>query len=279
MHPSSKSLRRALVLLAPISFILQAGCATAPQPVPSTEIRQQFGTVAIAPAQYVPQTGFIATLDRRSKTGGAIEGARIGLQAGFLIYLIMWPNTSTIPIVAAGIAGAAMGASQAMSSEKVQEFEDAINRFAKKQDAQRTLRESLAALIQKESWIKLSTTNVNGPITSTETPAYSAVDATDINTVLEVGISGIGFMDSTLISHVCQHTTEDSLALVMNAYVRVVHVSDGTQLFVRTYSYESPCHDFVQWMENDGQLLTEGFKMAYGDIAARMNDDVFLLPR
>ncbi len=77
-------LRRALTRLAVISMVIQTGCATtSPPPVPSMEVRQRLGMIAIVPAQYAPRTNFAAFA--KSKPAGVARGAALGGAGGTLV--------------------------------------------------------------------------------------------------------------------------------------------------------------------------------------------------
>ncbi len=54
---------------------MTCGCATAPAP-PAAEVRQGLGAVAIAPAQYTPQSNF--STYATGKSAGAARGAAEG---------------------------------------------------------------------------------------------------------------------------------------------------------------------------------------------------------
>jgi len=81
--------RFTLFCLAAVALVLQYGCATTVPSVPSQAARDSFGVVAVAPAQYAPQSN--VSISWRHKKGATIK--QVALEAG--------GGTATTALVAA----------------------------------------------------------------------------------------------------------------------------------------------------------------------------------
>ena len=273
---------------------IASGCAMAPSP-PSTEIRERLGAVAIAPAQYVPQSNF-ATF-AKSKPAGAAKGATEGA-AGSALLLGALGATATgyaavtlafmapYVIVVTAAATAAHGARTALPAEKAQEIETTLNDALAKLDAQRELAERLAAIVKSETWVQLSPVEAKGPAGMTDSPAYAALGPAGVDTVIEIAVREIGL-------HRCESVDiygnpndlrcppgfrrKAMVSLYMLARARLVRVSDGAEIFARQFRYASAHRDFAQWAADGGQMLASEFEGAYRAIAERINDELLLV--
>jgi len=284
MHPDSNFFRCTLAWLALIQLAIQSGCVSAP-PVPTMEVRQQFGTVAIVPAQYVPRTN-LATF-AKSKPAGAAKGAALGGGVS-AVAALAFANPYTMILVpfitvVATASGAVAGAVGSLSSEKVQELESTVDAGIAKLDAQHALAEHVSSAVQKESGIRLRGVDAKGPAAGAERPVYASLQSVGVDSVLEVAVSEMGFEDSGcgLITGwnyaFCRDKTRNSLMFFMLARARLVRVSDGAELFARQFRYHSPWREAAQWVANDAQLFTAEVDGAYRDLAERMKDEAFLV--
>lgn len=275
------------------AIAILSGCAEAPYP-PSAQTRQKLGTVAIAPAQYVPQSNF-ATF-AKSKPAGAAKGAAesaltstvvlgalgataTGYAAAALAFMAPYV------IVAAAAASAAQGARTALPAEKAQEIESTLNDTLAKLDAQRALADRLTAIVGSEPWADLRRVDAKGPAAAKDSPSYAALGPAGVDTVIEIGVREIGF-------HRCESfdiygapndlrcppdfRRKPMVSLYLLAHAKLVRVSDGTELFAREFGYASPHRDFAQWAAGDGRLLAAEFERAYRELAERINDELLL---
>jgi hypothetical protein len=273
-----------LMSLGVISLLSQTGCASAP---PLTkEAREQFGTMVIVPARYIPKTNF-ATF-AKSKPAGAAQGAAAGGGMITLTAVVSASNPYTailLPFVAVvgTVTGGVAGAVGSLPEKNVQAIEFTLNHAVGKLDAQHALAERLTAIVRQENWIRLHSVDAAGPNDATDSPTYSALQAAGIDTVLEVAVIEIGFQDSgcgfvgPINYFFCRDKTPTTLRFFVDAKARLVRVSDGTTLFAQRFSYQSPWHEAAQWQANDGQLLAAEIESAYRNIADRINDEVILI--
>lgn len=277
-----------------VTLAIVSGCVVAPSP-PSAEMREKLGAVAIAPAQYVPQSNF-ATF-AKSKPAGAAKGAAESA-AGSTILFVALGATATgyaavalafmapYVIVVAAAASAAQGARTALPAEKAREIESTLSDALAKLDAQRALADRLTAIMKDETWVQLRPVDAKGPAAVNDAPAYSALGPAGVDTVVEIGVREIGF-------HRCESLDiygnpndlrcppdfrrKPMVSLYMLAQARLVRVSDGTVLFARQFGYASPHRDFARWAASDGRMLVAEFERAYREIAERINDELLLL--
>lgn len=277
-----------------VALVIASGCGVAPSP-PSMELREKLGVVAIAPAQYVPQSNF-ATF-AKSKPAGAAKGAAASA-AGTTILFGALGATATgyaavtlafmapYVIVVAAAATAAQGARTALPAEKAQEIESTLNEALAKLDAQRALAERLTPIVKSETWVQLSPVEAKGPAGMTDSPTYAALGPAGVDAVIEIAVREIGFHRCETVDIYLNPNDlrcppdfrrKPIVSLTMLARARLVRVSDGTELFAREFRYASPHRDFAQWAADGGLILAAEFERAYRGIAERINDELLLV--
>src|SRR5512134_2408936 len=178
-------------------------CATVPAP-PAAEVRSRLGTAAIAPAQYQPQSNFSTYAAGRS--AGAAKGVAEGAFGGALVMGAAIASTGGMAaaafafiapyyIVTAAAASSVAGAMKSLPAEKVQEFESALNDTLARLDVQHALADRLARVMSSETSPQLRAVDAKGPTLVGETPTYADLRSAGVDTVVEVGVTRIGFVE------------------------------------------------------------------------------------
>ncbi|HZP93388.1 MAG TPA: hypothetical protein VFB20_10970 [Burkholderiales bacterium] len=290
--------RRARLGLTAVLLVIVSGCATMAPPAPALETKEKAiekrGTVAIVPAQYLPQSNFRAFAGSKpagvtksaaiaaAETASAIDlAAATGTGAAALSFLAPYA------LATGAIFGAVAGSAVPLPAETAQEIETGIGRSLAKLDAQRALADRLGAIVKKETWVPLRAVDAKGPAAANESPTYAALVSAGVDTVIETAVREIGFhrCDPLWLGGVepdgarCppDHRRKPTVSLIMLAQARLVRVADGTALLVRQFRYASPHRGFAQWAANDGRLLVEEFERAYRELAERVNDELLLV--
>ena len=293
MRSSRQFVRRSLSLVVAASVFLHSGCVTVAPPVPPATVGANLGVVAIASAQYVPTSNFVTFA--KGSGAGAMKGAAImgGTTVG-VTAIVATSAAGTIAYPAVILAGVLMtassmvvggveGAKAAVPIETAATVESAINRAVAGLDTQNKLAGQVTALVQRESWIRLSTANPAGPASAEARPDYTSLQSAGINSVLELAVTEIGFETCgsefvRRMSSGCQESPNKRMVdLFMAAQVRLVRVTDGTELYTRRIHYKSARREIPRWVEKDGQLLAEEIEHAYRELAERVRDEVLLV--
>lgn len=279
-------LSRAVVWFGLPFLVFQSGCAIPPS-VPTTETRERLGTVAIVPARYVPESNFITFA--KGRLAGAGKGAARGAAA---VLAVGVPATILTSGIAAGIIafqtvlysglaaapGAVAGAMEAVPREKAKEIEQAIANAIVHLEAQQMLARHLATVAEKEPIVHARTATVTGPAALEDHPSYGELKTADIDSVLEIAVVEIGFESCPHSYYSCPDAAKEQLVgLYVKSRARLVRVADGSELYARTFWYESRPRKFHDWAANGGQPLAEAFELGWRDLAGRIVDELFLI--
>jgi hypothetical protein len=188
-------------------------------------------------------------------------------------------------IVTMAAAHSVAGAMKSLPAEKVQEIESALNDTLVRLDVQRALADRLAQIMSSETSLQLRAVDAKGPASVGETPTYADLRSAGVDTVVEVGVTRIGFVRCETgiyptyddVNCPPEAKTKPMVSLNVLARSRLVRVSDGEVLADRRFGYSSPHRDFDRWIAADGRLLVEGFEDAYADLAGQVTDELFLV--
>lgn len=273
--------------------VMICSCATAPAS-PAVEVRQGLGVVTVAPAQYTPQSNF--STYAAGKSAGAARGAAEGAAGGALVMGAAIAGTGGIAaavfafmapyyILATTAFFGVQGAIKSLPAEQVQEIESTLSDTLATLDAQRALADHLSRTMGSETWLQLRPGEAKGPTSEDENPDYSALRSAGIDTVVEIGVTQIGFVRcerDMLEPHddaTCPPESRDEpmVSLYMQARARLVRVSDGVAQADRTFRYSSPHRSFERWMADGGRLLVGEFDSAYRDLAGQVTDELLLV--
>jgi hypothetical protein len=308
MRHRSASIKLVLIWIAAAILAVQTGCATSRQPgsyeyapidyfsrsappVPTMAVRQGIGTIAIAPAQYAPDSNFAAFAE--GPLAGAVKGGAtyggLTLFAGAAAFALT-PGAAAIAPVAVilvtinaaanAAAGGVLGAMEAESTGKAQEFRSVIADAVARLYAQNALAARLASEVQKEARENLSAAEAAGPTAPDECPGYAQLRGAGIDTVLEVAIAEIGFggCGKGFLAKKCAGGSDKSLVyLFMIGRLRLVRVVDGAELYANEFRYDSPPRELAHWAANNAQALAKAFERGYQDLAERMHDELLMV--
>jgi DNA-binding transcriptional regulator YdaS (Cro superfamily) len=273
-------------------FVLQSACVTTAPPALTREASASLGVVAIVPARYPPSSNFVAFA--KSKPAGAAKGAAIGGGAGALSAGVAGAVTGTaapyvllIGIVATAVGasvGAAKGAREGVPAERTKEIESVINGAVAKLDAQRAFAREVIAITKREARADVRSVGAPGPANPNEFPAYAALAAAGIGTVMEIAVTKIGFEVcgpeylGNILPPDCPGSSKNpTVRLFVSAQLRLVRVGDGVEVHKRAFRFTTPYRDIARWAANDARLLGAELERAYGELAERVSDAAWLV--
>lgn len=289
--------RHAGVLWVPVrwagaaSVVLLAACASTAPPPPTAAMREGFGVVAIAAAQFLPASNF--STFAKGAAAGAAKGAAISgctMAGSTAIAAASVPPMAPVIVLSGVLAtaavaatGAVSGAAVAVPAETARQVDAAIHAAVANMDAHAALARQLRAVLQAEPWIQLVPDDVPGPSRPAAAPDYAALRASRTDTVLELAVTEIGFESCgpefvRRLSSACPQDQGRRLVdLYLTVQARLVRVADGEQLFQRRFRYKSALREIPLWIAQDGRLLAEEFVHAYRELAERVRDEALLL--
>jgi len=290
-HRSSRALRPVARIACLACTGLLASCVSVAPPPPATTSRDALGIVAMAPAQFIPESNF--STFAKGAGAGAAKGATItgGTMAGSTaIAAASVPPMAPVIVISGVLAtaavaatGAVSGARVAVPAETAREIDATITAAVANLDAQNALARQLMTVLRAEPWIHLAPNPVQGPSRAAATPDYAALRAAGIDTVLEVSITEIGFESCgpefvRRLSSACPEDRDKrTVDLYLSARARLVRVADGAEIFLRHLRYKSALREIALWVAKDGTLLAEEFGHAFRELAERVRDEAFLL--
>ena len=282
---------RASLMVGALTMI--CSCATAPAPL-AVEVREKLGVVAIAPAQYTPQSNF--STYATGKLAGATKGAAEGAAGGALIMGAAIASTGGIAAAAFAFLApyyivtttaffGVQGAIHSLPAEKVQEIESTLDHTLAELDPQHAMAEHLSRTIGSETWLQLRPGDTQGPASVEESPNYVGLRSSGIETVIEIGVMQIGFVRCERdmlaadddMNCPPESKQEPMVSLFVLARARLVRVSDGMVLADRRFRYSSPHRSFERWIADGGRLLVGEFDSAYRDLAGLVTDELLLV--
>lgn len=269
--------------IALLSFVLQSGCATLPSP-PSTEMRAQVRTIAIVSARYAPESSFVSAAPGQISQAGALLliGGGLVLAVGLVASAMSGGGTglAVLGVLYTGVLAGIGSPQETVPSGKEREIEQAIAHTVGALDTRQALARHLASAVEKEPGIRLQSVSASDPETPTDRPSYAGLRTAGVDTVLEISVAAIGFevCADPLVYPKCPGKAEDPLiSLFVKAHARVVRVTDGAEIYARTFWYESRPRTNQEWAERDGQPLAQAFEFGWRDLAGRIVDELFLV--
>ena len=273
-------------LLAVAAWLLLAGCATAPQPtgvgaasgggshegkaeaaaatVPARPAR----TVAVVPAQYVPEVGLFPASHAAAEA--AAKGAAIGAAAGVVQALGVGLPALLVPPVGIGLvlAYTALGA---VSSAAAVAPDSRIGPPLPG-DAAPGLREQMVASVIADigrfTPYGAAVVAGIGPRHRDDVPDYRHLAAKGYGDVVEVAATQVGLAG--------QGGADPMFTLVVTARARRVDTATGVTTASRGLVYQSPRYTRDEWLREQGVLMRTVMARAQATLAGRIVDDLML---
>lgn len=252
---------RLLSALIAWALLVAGGCASAPAPPPSEEVRASLGRIGIrcAPAS----TSGEWSMPAKGGWAGAGRGAAVGAAAGARNAGIIAPFTA----VAGAIAGAIAGGTTAEPAAVVGEAEAAVQSAF----ADLTIQDSLRALVAQFALAETRRTlvlqdDVAEAGATRESPARCA-DTMD--TVLQINVLGYGTK--------APRTPNPPVFLFLDTDVRLLRAADGTVLYSRKTTWVSAGRPLAAWAVANGDPVRNELERGIQYLAERIVDVVFLL--
>jgi len=256
----------ALVALASLAVV--AGCT-----VPSStkalpaEDRALLGRLALVPVQCAPEVVINVTQGRVHGVGkGAAAGTLIPLQIGVWsqdIHILLLGALLT-PVTA--VVGAVYGVVASDSAEHVADRLGPIKTRVAGTEFQGLLRQEVAADAAARTSQTFVASDVQGTISWREPKPYLLTPGLD--TVVEIGLQEIRIINFWV--------SNKAVTLQLKGVVRLIRVTDGTQLLSHEYSYLSEKHSLDDWARDGGSLTGEELQRGLRHIAVQIVNDIFL---
>ena len=265
------SLRATAWLLSSV-LVLQSGCSTLERDVPRTDHQGTLGAVAVIAATREPE------IKLEGFARGAGEAAAAGAGKTFLMCAGMMPGCGSVlcaPFIivwmgACGVAGAVggvVGATSAPSAEAVQAAEANWSAAFTANTMQDLLRAEVASAALAHG-TRIASISPESAQDASRVRDYRPLATAGVETVLEVALTKAGTQGSGV---------NRPLLAYMQAHVRLVRVSDNSEIFAADYSYEGERLKLSEWSAGGGKRLLSTLERGYKTLGAYIYDSVFLL--
>lgn len=277
----SRASRGAIVISLSLAFLIgQWGCALVPQPpppLPSEQMRAQFGTIGVVSARFIPEAEFRDPA--RGWAGGAGRGAalgagrtvgtafEIGVHGRELGVLIMALGIALAPVGA--LVGSVVGGATAEPAAKVEEAEAALKNALAALKIQEGIRDRVLQVARDDARRRFVLLPELGPDSPGEEVPYPSLASEGIDTVLEVSVPSLGLAG--------EWTVNPPLTLVLAVRSRLIRVADGTVLDAHALAYRSEQRVLSEWGANNAQPFHDALDRAYQSLAEKIVEDLFLL--
>jgi hypothetical protein len=249
---------RFLSVLIAAALLAAGGCASAPLPPPSEEVRANLGRVGILSGTASPSGEW--NTPAKGGTAGAGRGAATGLLMPCAGY-----GCALNPLSA--IIGGIVGAATAEPAAVVEEAEATIQTAFADLQIPDTLRDRVVQAARAETRHTLILqTDVAAADAGGERPGFAAGL---VDTVLQISIQGYGTKAAW--------APNPPVFLFLDAQVSLLRVADGTVLHRRTAAWVSAGRPLAEWAVEKGNPVRQELERGIQYLAERIVDVVFLL--
>jgi hypothetical protein len=249
--------------------ILPAACASPqkpPRPViwsVSEESRASIRDVQLAPAGFKLQP--VVSLPAKGAGEGAGRGAAIGAIAPMAVGAQGDAYTLALGIVLApftAVIGTGVGAANALPAEEVEKAEQMVNTAFSAVDLPERLALALQERVEDDTGRSVVAT-IPGPADGMDLSDYAADAVIEVR-VMKVALEG-------------PWSINPAIKFVLDARVRLIHLSNSQILWDRRLSYEGPELTLTEWSLNEASPLRKQFALGTTALAERIIDELFLL--
>lgn len=215
-------------------------------PPPTEEVRARLGTIVVESAG----TGSVAEFAKpwtkqQAAAAGALEAAGQCLGSGEVVGVILIP-------LGAGIGGA-MGASNGLPKEEVEEAERTLLAVFNEMDFQRAVRDKVAQLGRRETRHAF---------------VIGADGSEGSEAVLQVNVRGAGLAGGP--------ERGAPLAMFLRVHVRLLGPEDRALLYEHEWAHTSGAYTYQEWAAGGGRLFRRHLSVASSAVAQSIIEEIFL---
>jgi hypothetical protein len=275
-------MRYVQIFLLLLLSITQMGCSLTRQytgtPIPPKDPSNQFGDIAIIPAQYAPDANFDTFAKGRlsgttkGALGGAAFGAAFGAEVGSEMReyaLLFMPLLAIGGAVIGGTVGGVAGNTNAVPETTARQIEAAMTSVVCGIRIQETMVRQMAISGNAMTDLRFGRIEGIGPKSHEDKVNYALLNAKGINTVFEVAVTGVGFEGG--------RGSDPEIFFFMTVSTRLIRTQDGTELYTGEYKYKSKPRKFTAWAYNNATPLRDEFALCYKYLAEQIIDETFIL--
>ena len=250
-------------------LVVQLGCASSGaklHPPLSADIRANLTNIAVVSAEFLPKT--VLKGYAKGRAGGAARGVVVGVEIDCVFHpfpcLI---STAAFPV--AMVVGGVVGASVAESSTTIEEKEAAINMALSELKIQDSAKSALLEVARSRTSHSFIVVDNAGPERVGAVNRYRGLSGKDIDSVLELAVLRLGFAGEVF-------GINPPLEFFMELRARLINTRSNAAIYEHLYTFRSVPHKIAEWGEDDARLFSDELARAYGNIASRVIEDLFI---
>jgi hypothetical protein len=263
-------------------FAVLAGCTSIPVSLKYSPLEQAATpqALAVVPASYAPESNF-ATFTNSYAVGAATGALGLGLAGAWLgwllapLALLAGPaGIVAIPAIIAGAAGvgvvggAIAGAAAVVPENQAAVIENVVDTIVAELRLSELTADAIVANARMFTPYRAEVVEGEGPTSRKDVPGYRSLFGRGFGSVIEVGITRIGFAGSG--------GADPDVILYLAAEARFIDTATGAPIWLRGLAYESPRHRASAWMRDDFALARGQIEQAYRTLAERVVDSALL---
>ena len=251
-----------VVLLGAFALVFQ-GCASAPPPPPSTELRAQFGRMAVV------TTGVRASPWIKAPVGGTDQAASTGAREGATRMLALGVGGGKESAIlgfalapVGALAGAVIGVARARSKGEVKAAHSAITKALRDLDFESRLRKKFVEITRRDTGVAIEVHSKSGHGTNLSHLA------TEWQTVLE--------LDASLDLEAAGRFDPD-ITPILIVRGSVIRTADNSVLYQRPWCAKGAITSYFDLAKNDAAALRKIVSQLEDAIAKDMARDLFIV--
>jgi len=266
-----------IVWLSIMLLIGQVGCTHVPPsdvPPPSEQVRAQLGTIGAVAGRFTPKGPDKPKSYRGEGGGGGGGGGWMSYMPGeaFPFILVVAGIVLLVRELTEEDEGLDSNGSRSAQTWDVNVRAQTDVRTMTKEElagllVHQALRDRILQVAQEHTSHHFVPLKDPAPTGRYEKVDYESLKGKGINTVLEISVPMLGFIESS------DDLGRPSVTLVMTTLARLIRVVDGEEIFARTWEYG---HSPTKWAANNAKLVRDELDYALQIVARWMADELFL---
>jgi hypothetical protein len=262
-------LRFLLLILCVLLILFQGGCATSSKPhFPSPDLHNKLHKqrIALVPARYQLEEQVIFLRDSEEKFA-----ANLGLGIAYAVSadpysLILLPIVIPIAAVVYGIVEAIQATPKGVTDSIKQTTHMALEHF----NPQINLSERVLSEANKIGGLTIELVPEMGPNTVQKKPDYRQLAAEYIDSILEIGVRGFGFLP--------YKGKDPELIFFVVADARIVDAYTLAEVYKQEFQVVRSLPNYSEWTANGVEMIEGKINEVLEELAKKIVENFFLSP-
>jgi hypothetical protein len=241
------------------------------------ELKTKLGLIGVTGARYVPR------VEVKTPSKGAEEGAKDGAKVGALTplalsfeamqgcgdpYCLLLPFAGLALAPVGAVVGSVGGAITADTAENVTAREVKVKNALAKLRMQENIHEKLVSRLSELKSFPFAIIYEAGPAIEGEKADYRQFKSSGISSVNEIDVRKLTLSGRGKV--------RPDLYVQLEVQVRVISLTDDTEIFCKIYTCSSKDAKFEVWAAEDAKTFREEIESCYNDVADWAVNDIYV---